>query len=239
MAMGKVWLNAHDTAVLAQEGCLIIDNLGATYGLNIEIPDLKGHVLRGLMTHPLWNSAGSNAWVDFPSHCTDAAGETHGLWAIIRAVFPTYKPGHAVTWVADSNGRPSGKWQVTDDFQIMWMTFDVTFTDSRARFLHDMAAGAQIIGGHSDAVSTAMTEGMEAMWVWGEQVLAAALRFTDDINFNAPAAVKSMFGWKLAADAITAYQRAVGGVSNTGTIAVGHSLWSMYVDRLAVGGLVP
>lgn len=238
------WVEAHDTQALAQEGCRIILGLAGTYGFNVEIPDLQQQVLTGLMAHPLWHNSGPDAWVDWPSDCKDIDGNWRGLWPVIRRTFPAYSadqpstPTLAVVWIPDRTGRPTNSWMVTDDRTLMWSTFELTFNDSRSRFNNDVEAAAQIMGIHSDAISVAMTEGLAAMWIMGEAVLNASIRFSDDINLALPADVKARFGWKTIRDAITTFQHACG-ASNKGTLAVGESLWDMYVDRLALAGLVP
>jgi hypothetical protein len=235
----RVYINDPlDTEALAQEGCRIIEGLVTTFGVGNEIPNLQEQVLSGLMSHPLWHNTGPDAWVNWPDSCVDSFGVYKGLWAIIRGTYPLFRPGFAVMWMPDRTGRPTSRWMVTDDRHLMWTTFELTFNDSRARFNNDVASAAHVIGAHSDAISTAMTEGLDAMWRMGQSVLDASIRFTDDINLNAPATVKARFGWKSVRDAVVAFQNAVN-VSNTGTMAVGESLWDMYVDRLASAGLVP
>ena len=238
---GRIWLTAHESTSLVQEGWRIIDGLVATHGMNVEISDFKNQVLTGLMNHPLWHSTGPDAWLDWPSDCIDANGRTSDLWAVIRRTFPYSNdsaPPRALVVVPNKTGRQSGSWMVTDDRTLMWATFELTFNDSRGRFRTDVEAAAQIMGAHSDAISVAMTEGLDAMWHLGEAILNASIRFTDDIHNNTPAVVKARFGWKSIRDATAAFQHACN-ASNVGTMAVGESLWDMYVDRLAVGGLVP
>lgn len=226
--MTRLYFSDVDTAILANHACTWLDTQLANFGPNTPIPDLKNQLLVELATHARWGARP----VEWPSHCVDSAGETHGLWSIIRIKYARHNKGHAVAYTNDDTGRPSSDWMIINDVNLMVDTLTTTFNDNSNRFLHDMGSQATLNRAlfHTDAIYVAMTDGQSDVMAIGRDILNASVTMSEEVTIETAGVLRRKYGWLSANDAILSFQRTCG-VATGATMTIGNLLWDVYRGR--------